>query len=148
MLEAALLHFRLVPPRAIGAAHVVFRRFQWYLRCSWRRAPDIKFLLQFLSIVKAEGIDSGFLMDTCGLLFLQRSTRIPIFRFADLNQRRSRPPARSRVSARLYSWKTSVVCRPLVGQFLIALSDHTRSMTRHTSADSESLAIWRANSPR
>ena len=55
MLEAAFLRFRLVPPRANGAAQVGFRRFQWYFRCSWRLAPRSKFLSQFRSIEKAVG---------------------------------------------------------------------------------------------
>ena len=64
-----MLHFCPVPPRAIGAAQVVLRRFQWYLRCLRRYALPHKFLLQFLPIVKATVMEGGRSMETGGRLF-------------------------------------------------------------------------------
>jgi Predicted membrane protein len=55
------------------------------------------------------------------------TTACEFCQFVDSIQRRNRPPARPRVSARLYSLKTSALCQPPLGQFLTALSSRPRS---------------------
>ena len=55
------------------------------------------------------------------------TTAYEFCQFVDSIQRRNRPPARPRVNARLYSLKTSALCQPPLGQFLIALSSRPRS---------------------